>query len=159
MLSDLCRLKLNCDVSLLNGGCLRTDCVIEKGWVTEKLIDKILAIKDVLVVKEVSGTLLYQALENSVSKYPSLDGRWPLLSNIKFSFDPTLPPMQRIIPSSLLVMQQPIDLNRNYKVCLKYFQAIGSDGYDMLKNCPYLIDPRADIAMEKIPLEFFSYYL
>jgi hypothetical protein len=32
--------------------------------------------KDDIVVKEVSGDKLYLALENSLSKYPSLSGRY-----------------------------------------------------------------------------------
>ena len=54
-LADLCRLKLGCDAGLLNGGCLRTDSIIPKGFITEHLINKILAIQDYLVAKKIKG--------------------------------------------------------------------------------------------------------
>ena len=43
-----------------------------------------------------SGQQIIDALENGVSKYPSLEGRFPQVSGISFGFDPTKPPGQRI---------------------------------------------------------------
>ncbi len=102
-LADLCRYKLNCDCVILNGGCIRSDSIIKKGFISQALLDKVLAIKDSLVIKNLSGHTLIEALENGVSKYPSLDGRWPMVSNIKFSFDPSLPPGSRIIRDSIRI--------------------------------------------------------
>jgi len=47
-------------------------------------------------VLKITGALIKKALENAVSKYPILDGRWPMVSGLKFAFDPKLPPGQRV---------------------------------------------------------------
>lgn len=38
---------------------------------------------------EMSGELILEALENSVSRYPAYEGRFPCVSNLRFSFDPS----------------------------------------------------------------------
>jgi len=112
-----------------------------------------------LVVKNVKGSDLLKAIENGVSKYPSLDGRFPIISNIKFTFDSDKPPMERVLLDSVYIDNLPIDLNKYYKVVTKYFQAKGNDGYDSLVDSEYLIYPEADIYIEKIPIEFFSIFV
>ena len=44
----------------------------------------------------VAGQQIIEALENGVSKYPVLEGRFPQVSGISFGFDPTKLPGQRI---------------------------------------------------------------
>ena len=119
--ADLARVKLNADCVILNGGALRTDCIINDQYLTEKMINKIFAIKDVLVVKNMKGSDLLKGIENGVSKYPSLDGRFPITSNIIFTFDSDKPAMERVLLDSVIVDGLPIDLNRYYKVVTKYF--------------------------------------
>lgn len=41
-----------------------------------EMINKILPILDTIVMIEVSGEKIHQALENSVSKYPGFDGNF-----------------------------------------------------------------------------------
>lgn len=45
-----------------------------------------------------SGRQVLNALENSVSQYPSLEGRFPQTAGVKFAFDPTKPAGNRIDP-------------------------------------------------------------
>jgi len=126
---------------------------------TEKIINKIFAIKDVLVVKNVKGSDLLKAIENGVSKYPSLDGRFPVTSNITFTFDCDKPSMERVVLDSVYVDNIPLDLEKYYKLVTKYFQAKGNDGYESLVDSEYIIYPEADIYIEKVPIEFFSIYV
>lgn len=145
-------MKLDADCVILNGGALRTDCIINDQYLTEKMINKIFAIKDVLVVKNMKGSDLLKGIENGVSKYPSLDGRFPITSNITFTFDSDKPAMERVLLDSVIVDGLPIDLDRYYKVVTKYFQSKGNDGYDSFVNSEYIIHPEADIYVEKIPI-------
>lgn len=155
LLADLCRFKLKADAAILNGGCLRTDSIIPQGFISQLTFNKLLAIQDLLVVKQLTGQQLLECLENSVSKYPSLDGRWPLLSNISLSFDPCLPAGQRIV--SITINGQNIVPTQHYKILMKYFQAQGYDGYDAARDAPYILAPEADIQMQQVPIHFFSH--
>lgn len=50
-----------------------------------------------------AGTQLVEALENGVSQWPKLEGRFPQVSGVRFAFDPSQPPGQRIVPGSVTV--------------------------------------------------------
>ena len=50
-----------------------------------------------------TGTQLINALENGVSKWPALEGRFPQVAGIRFLFDPTRAPGERVIRSSVQV--------------------------------------------------------
>ena len=52
------------------------------------MVQELLAIPDKIVLLRVPGDVILKAMENSVSEWPSLDGRFGVFSGIKFSFDP-----------------------------------------------------------------------
>jgi len=68
------------EVALLNSGTLRSDRIHPSGEFRLRDLVSILPMVDNLVVVEVSGTTLLAALENGVSKYPALEGRFPQVS-------------------------------------------------------------------------------
>ena len=51
------------------------------------------------------------ALENGVSQWPKLEGRFPQVSGLTFAFDPEQPSGQRVDPSLVKVRGKYIDLN------------------------------------------------
>jgi 5'-nucleotidase len=65
------------DVALLNSGTLRSDRIHPIGDFRLRDLVSILPMVDNLVVVEVTGSQLLEALENGVSKYPALEGRFP----------------------------------------------------------------------------------
>ena len=58
---------------------------------------------DPLAVVEVTGRQLLAALENGVSQYPKHEGRFPQVSGIRFSFDPSQPVGGRVLAHSVCV--------------------------------------------------------
>lgn len=68
------------DVALLNSGTLRSDRIHPQGEFRLRDLVAILPMVDNLVVIEVTGAQLVEALENGVSKYPALEGRFPQVS-------------------------------------------------------------------------------
>lgn len=56
-----------------------------------------------------SGDQVLQALENGVSQYPKLEGRFPQVSGVTFAFDPKKPPGQRIDPQFVRIGDEPLD--------------------------------------------------
>ncbi len=74
------------DVALLNSGTLRSDRIHPKGEFRLRDLVAILPMVDNLVVIEVTGAQLVEALENGVSKYPALEGRFPQVNKCFVDF-------------------------------------------------------------------------
>jgi hypothetical protein len=81
------------------------------------------------VLLEVPGTLVGSLLENSVAKFPVLEGRFGQVSGIRFSFDPAKPPGARVMPGVELA-GKPLDPERKYRFATTAYLAGGKDGYD-----------------------------
>lgn len=76
-----------------------------------------------MVVIKVQGKALLEALENSVGKYPALEGRFPQVSNIHFEFDPSKPEGSRVMHAE--VGGEPLELERPYKLVTRGYMARG----------------------------------
>ena len=75
---------------------------------------------DKIVVVKITGQTFKDALENSVSKYPSFDGRWACVSGVKFKFDPEKVPGNRInIDDIVLLNGDILDLTKVYTLTAK----------------------------------------
>ncbi|EGR28575.1 ser thr protein phosphatase family protein, putative [Ichthyophthirius multifiliis] len=136
--ADVIRKDTQADIAILNAGTIRSDCIFEEGEITFQMMCKALPFADVIVVLEMNGFQIVQALENGVSKWPNYDGRFPQVSGMKYSFDPRKEPMQRIV--DVWVGNEKIDFVKKYSVALKYFISLGKDGYDILRECKYIVD-------------------
>ena len=94
-------------------------------------------------------------MENSVSQWPKLEGRFPQVSGINFAFDPKKPAGKRINPKLVKIGDEYVDLGedndggvdnkttqktRTYRMATKSYLANGKDGYDVLANAKVLID-------------------
>ena len=88
-MADLIRTEYDdCDLSLFNTGTLRSNSVLPKGEVTVRMINDLLPMPDPVILMKVSGEIILSILENAVSAWPALDGRFACFSGLKFSFDP-----------------------------------------------------------------------
>ena len=74
--------------------------------------------------------MLLLLLENSVSQWPTLDGRFACFSGIKFSFDPDQPAGFRVHSVTNLA-NDPLDLSEEatYTMATKEYLVAGRDGY------------------------------
>ena len=91
------RARYGADVGLLAGGTFRSDQIYGPGKLRARDIMNIFPFSDPCVVLKCSGKTLLAALENGVSKYPAHEGRFPQVSGIRFAFDPSLEPGNRIV--------------------------------------------------------------
>jgi len=83
----------------------------------------------------ISGEIFKRVLENGVSKYPNYDGRWPIVSGIRFTFDPSREPGDRILRDSLKMLSgENLDMDKSYVLSCTYYMAVGKDGYDCLRD-------------------------
>ncbi|KIW20494.1 hypothetical protein PV08_01069 [Exophiala spinifera] len=127
---DLMRLHYDGDCCLMAAGTIRGDQVYPPGMLKLKDILNCFPFEDPCIVIRVTGAALLAALENSVCAYPALEGRFPQVSNIRFEFDPSLPPHHRIKWSK--VGGEPIDLEKKYVLVTRGYMGRGKDGFDSL---------------------------
>ncbi|OWF35212.1 Trifunctional nucleotide phosphoesterase protein YfkN [Mizuhopecten yessoensis] len=127
------------DVALLNSGTFRSDRIHDKGEFKLRDLLTILPLVDPLVVLKVTGEQILQALENGVSQYPKLEGRFPQVSGMSYGFDPSKPSGNRVDPALVKVQEDYLVLNKIYSLCTKEYIAMGKDGYEVFKNCDVLV--------------------
>ena len=89
---------------------------------------------DSLVLVDIKGEQIHQALENGVSQWPKLDGRFPQVGGITFAFDPTKPPGSRIDPAFIKIGTEYMDRQQHYKLATKAAMVDGDDGYTALSQ-------------------------
>lgn len=66
------------------------------------------------------GRQLLSVLENGVSQYPKLEGRFPQVAGISFAFDPNQPPGSRIDPRFIKIGDEYLDMDQVIQI-KKYF--------------------------------------
>lgn len=119
------------DVALANGGGIRTQ--LPAGDITKKNLYTLLPFENnTLSVVEVTGEELKQALENGVSQVGTGAGRFPQISGMSFTYNPTKPVGERVL--EVKVGDKPLDLTKTYKVATIDFLAAGGDGYESFKK-------------------------
>mmetsp|Transcript_54477 Transcript_54477/g.129851 ORF Transcript_54477/g.129851 Transcript_54477/m.129851 type:complete len:585 (+) Transcript_54477:108-1862(+) len=138
--ADIMRINLRADLAVLNSGTLRTDAVIEAGPLKMKDLISLLPMLDELCVLELPGSVVLAVLENGVSQYPRLEGRFLQVSGVKFTYDATKTGGQRILEGSVHIAGEPLNLERKYKLVTKDYLRQGKDGFDMFKDAPCLAD-------------------
>ncbi|XP_050523089.1 mannosylglucosyl-3-phosphoglycerate phosphatase isoform X2 [Daktulosphaira vitifoliae] len=128
------------DLVILNSGTFRSDRIHPSGDFTLGDLVNIVPMQDPTIVILVSGQQILEALENSVSKYPKTEGRFPQVSGISFCFDPDAEPGNRVEPNLIRIGDEYLVLNQSYKLATKCYLHNGCDGYTMLKNSPVVIN-------------------
>jgi len=118
------------DVALTNAGGIRTQ--LKAGDITKKDLYTLLPFPNTLVVVEVTGEELKQALESGVSQVENGAGRFPQIAGMSFTFDASKPAGERVL--EVKVGGQPLDLAKTYKVATNDFLASGGDGYAVLQK-------------------------
>jgi hypothetical protein len=127
---DLMRHYYDTDCALMASGTIRGDQVYPPGVLRIKDIMNCFPFEDPVVVLRVTGRALLDALENSVSLVPALEGRFPQVSNIMFEYNARKPPGSRIVRAH--VDKLPIEEDRKYTLATRAYMAHGKDGFDSL---------------------------
>lgn len=111
--------------------------------------------KDLFVLHS-SGEKLVQALENGVSQYPKLEGRFPQVAGVQFVFDPKAEPGSRIIRDLVKVGDEYLVPDMKYRLVTKAYMHQGRDGYNMLIDCPILVKQTFILCIQNID-QFWSW--
>lgn len=129
LLADLLRSRFGTDVALINGGLIRAS--IPPGPLTLRDVLTVLPFDSTTVTFTVTGEHLRQALEHSVSRLPSLTGRFLQVSGLTVRYDLAAPPGRRV--REVRIGGVPLDASRDYTVATDSFLAEGGDGYTMFR--------------------------
>ncbi|KAJ1484642.1 Metallo-dependent phosphatase-like protein, partial [Baffinella frigidus] len=125
---------IHVDVVLINSGTLRADDVFPPGPFLMRDLVTLLPMLDELAVIALTGEQMVEALENGVSMFPKLEGRFPCVSGIKFEFSPSLPAGNRVIRDTVVVNGVAIELEKEYNLVTKAYLASGRDGYEVFQK-------------------------
>ena len=127
---DLMMHYYDCDCCLVAGGTFRGDQIYPPGVIRMKDIMTCFPFEDPVVVLKVTGQAILDALENSVSTYPALEGRFLQVAGITFQYNPQLPPNKRVVETK--VAGASLDKKKVYKLATRGYMARGKDGFDSL---------------------------
>ena len=156
-IADIVRDETKADVCIINSGTLRLDQVIPAGEIKLRHINDLLPIRDAIVVLRMKGKDVIEALENGVSAYPKLEGRWPIVSGVMCSFDPRKEPGKRLDMKDVWINEKKVDPEKDYTVATKGFLADGKDGYDVFAGKEMVIDEEEDLDMCSMVVSYFHF--
>ncbi|XP_031327510.1 uncharacterized protein LOC116158805 isoform X2 [Photinus pyralis] len=131
---DIVLAATGADLVILNSGTFRSDQVHPAGDFTLRDLVNIIPMRDPLVVLLVTGEQVLATLENAVSQYPKLEGRFPQVAGLSFAFDPRKPPGQRVDVSLIRIGDEYVKLQQTYRLATKHYMSSGMDGFLILKN-------------------------
>ncbi|PKS06028.1 hypothetical protein jhhlp_007862 [Lomentospora prolificans] len=127
---DIMRHHYAADCALMAAGTIRGDQIYPPGSIRVRDIVTCFPFEDPVVLLKAKGQAILDALENGVSLYPALEGRFPQVSNIRFTFDPKKPVGSRIVAAQ--IGGNDIDLEREYLLATRGYMGRGKDGYTSL---------------------------
>jgi hypothetical protein len=104
----------------------------------------------------IKGKDIVDALENGVSQWPKLEGRFPQVSGIKFRFNSSLPIGKRVLRDTVHVAGSKVDLEREYRLTTKEYLTMGKDGYTAFLNGKTLTCGEEAPFLPTVMLHFFD---
>ena len=121
------------DIAIINGGVIRGERRYEANTtLTRRDIATELPFRSRIVIVELSGKALKQAIENGLSMIEEYKGRFLHLSGVSIVFDSKAEPGQRI--KQVLVNGGALEDGKLYKVATSDYLASGGDEFTMLKQ-------------------------
>lgn len=139
LIADAMKAATGADITLTNGGGIRADRIYDVGTkLTRRDILTELPFGNATVVTEITGQQVLDALENGFSRVEDGAGRFPHVSGIEVSYDPTAPAGSRV--ASVMVNGAALDVNKTYVTATNDFILAGGDGYGALGGGKVLIN-------------------
>ena len=144
LVSDSVKDAVKADISILNAGALSNN--LKKGNITKGNIIDILPWFNSIVIKELPGQVILDALEFGVSKLPKSSTGFPQVSGISFDVNININSPVEIDSdgmftgfinnrkrrvSNVKINGEDINANKIYSTSLINFMALGGDGYTM----------------------------
>lgn len=134
--ADSYRSYYNADIGIMNGGGIRSS--IPAGEFTLRDAYSILPFQNKVILAGVKGETIRTALENGVSRVENLGGGFLQVSGMQYSYNPSKPVGSRV--ENISINNEPIDMQKTYKVAMLNYIFNGGDGYTMFNDSDLLVD-------------------
>jgi 2',3'-cyclic-nucleotide 2'-phosphodiesterase/3'-nucleotidase len=154
LVADALRAWGGADVALQNGGGLRGERTFGPGVLTRADVNELLPFPNYATLLRVSGWQLLAALENGFSQVETTGGRFPQISGMRVTYDPSAEPGSRV--QEIVIGDTPINLDASYTLATIDFLANGGDGYSMLRDAEVLIPPTGGPVQAALLLEYLA---
>lgn len=139
LVADAMRHHVQAELAFFNAGSIRGDRQYPaKTPISRGLLQRELPFANQVVLVELSGEQIWQALEHSVSRVDELKGRFLQLANMQVEWEPLAPQGQRI--RAVTVAGKPLELAKNYRVATYDYLIAGGDDFAML-NAAKILTP------------------
>ena len=139
LIADATRDGVNADIAIANGGGIRAKKIYGPNtMLTRRDILTELPFGNVVVKLGLTGSQIWDALENGVSQVENNAGRFPQVSGMSFTWNPKAKVGSRVV--SVKIGGQPLNKGRTYTMATNDYIANGGDGYGVLKKGKVLID-------------------
>lgn len=150
-IADAMRAAVSADVAITNGGGIRTNAVLPAGPIRRRDVFAWLPFGNIVVKASVRGSAIRSALENGVSQWQQVGGRFPQVSGLSYTFNPDRTLGSRVL--DVKVGGQPLDDNATYTVATNDFMLGGGDGYAMLRSGEVLVSAAGGPLMVTVVIE------
>ena len=145
LITDAIRVAGEGNMSIMSAGSIRTD--LKKGNITYKNILDILPFSNNIIVKEVLGQDILDALEYGVRFLPEKSPKFPQVSGISFKVDITFESTIEVDDNDMFVKvkgdrrvydakigKKKINPKEKYRISFDNYIGAGGDGYSMFRN-------------------------
>lgn len=141
LVADALREAVKADIAIVNGGGIRGNKEYPAGSpLTRRDVLTELPFGNKTVKIEVTGDMIWAALENGVSQTENAAGRFPQVSGLVFEADLMKPAGQRVI--AVTVGGKPLDRAATYTLATNDYMFGGGDGYTALSAGKPLLSVR-----------------
>lgn len=155
LMADAVRQHAGADIALLNSGNIRGEKQYAAGTtLTRRDISMELPYRNQVVLLQITGQQLWSALENALSEFELLRGRFAQVSGMQVRFNSSNVVGKRVL--DVTVQGKTLDLRKNYRLATFDYLASGGDGYKMLTELPQLNYPNQ---MNKLVAEVVVDYI
>lgn len=145
LVADVMKAAINADVAMTHGGGIRTNALFPAGPIRRKDVLAWLPFGNLVVGVAIRGGDVQEALENGVSAWADVGGRFPKVSGITFTFTPARPVGSRV--SDIRINGLPLDEAMIYRVVTNDFMLRGGDGYTSLTRGQVFVSPANGLIM------------
>lgn len=149
LVADVIRAAVGSDIAVTNGGGIRAS--IHPGEIRVADIYNVLPFDNTLVVVEMLGMDIIEALEHSVHVYPEQNGGFLQVSGLTFEVDPNALPGGRVV--NVKVNGEKLSMGKYYTVATNDFLAAGGDGYETFNNAKLVAE--TGIMLRDVVVDYF----
>ncbi|MBT9138237.1 MAG: Trifunctional nucleotide phosphoesterase protein YfkN [Syntrophomonadaceae bacterium] len=130
LIADVIRREVDADIAIHHGGGIGGS--INKGPITRACILRALPFGHRIVVLELTGRVIREAIEGGIGQYPSPFGGFPQVSGMSFIFNPARPSGERLI--EITIGEESLKPDKVYTVATNDFLSTGGYGWTILRE-------------------------